>query len=79
MAKIKATEKAKLLEQIAKDLETVTKQAHATAKSASNTIKAGRIDGCLQTILEIEPKLYDAKKLFVLATYVNGLGQYGKE
>ncbi len=79
MAKINKTEKAKLLEQIARDLEAVTKQAHSAAKSASNDIKAGRMKDCLQAMLEVEPKLYDAKKLFVLATYVNGLGQYGKE
>ena len=79
MSKIKRAEKSKLLEQIAKDLEVVTKQAHSAAKSASNDIKAGRMDDCLQAMLDIEPKLYDAKKLFVMATYVNGLGQYGKE
>ncbi len=79
MAKIKQDEKAKLLKQIAKDLEAVTRQAHSAAKSASNNVKVGRMDDCLQAMLEIEPKLYDAKKLFVLATYVNGLGQYGKE
>lgn len=79
MAKIKRTEKAKLLQQIARDLETATKQAHSAARSASRNIKSGRMDECLQAMLEIEPKLYDAKKLFLMATYVNGLGQYGME
>lgn len=79
MAKIKRNEKAKLLLQIAKDLEAATGQAHSAAKSAANDIKAGRVDDCLRAMLEIEPKLYDARKLFVMATYVNGLGDYGKE
>lgn len=79
MAKIRRKEKAKLLEQIAKDLETATRQAHSAAGSALNDAKAGRMDDCVQAMLEIEPRLYDAQKLFVMATYVNGLGQHERE
>lgn len=79
MAKIKQVEKAKLLVQIAADLKAATGQAHSAAKRAANDIKSGRPDDCLRAMLEIEPKLYDAKKLFVLATYVDGLGNYEKE
>lgn len=43
MAKIRRKEKAKLLEQIAKDLETATRQAHSAAGSALNDAKAGRM------------------------------------
>ena len=77
--KVKRDEKAKLLMQIAKDIETATGQAHAAARSAVNEAKVGRPEGCLQAILEVEPKLYDAKKLFGLATYINDIGQYERK
>lgn len=79
MRPLTGDEQEKLMGQITKDLKAATGMAHAGAKNACVNLKAGRHDDALHALLEIEPKLYDAKKLFVLATYVNGLGKYKKE
>ena len=79
MTKVKNKHKAKLLAQIARDMEAATGMAHAASKAAVTRCDAGRFDEALIAILEAEPRLYDANKLMVLATYVNGIGTYGKE
>ncbi len=78
MKSLKNKEQIRLLKLIAADLKAAIGSAHAASKTAHLEITSGRIDVCLKSMLEIEPKLYDAKKLFVLATYVNGLGKHEK-
>lgn len=69
--------KAKLLIQIATDLKSVTRMSDALAKNACKHLNVGRQDEALNALLDIEPRIHDAKKLFLLATYVNDLGNYG--
>ncbi len=77
MKPISKKDKAKLLTQIASDLESVTRVSDALAKNTCKHLKAGRQDEALNALLDTEPRIHDAKKLFLLATYVNGLGNYG--
>ncbi len=71
--------RAKLLRLIVQDLKSATAIADAIAKQAQEDLMAGRSDNAISALLEIEPRLYDAKKLFLLSTYVNDLGTQGKE
>lgn len=79
MKPITNKDKAKLLRQIVQDLKSVTTIADAIAKQAYEDLNAGRSDNAISALLEIQPRLYDAKKLFLLSTYVNDLGTFGKE
>ncbi len=72
-------DKTKLLRQIVQDLKSATGITDAIAKQAGEELKAGRSDNAICALLEIEPRIYDAKKLFLLATYVKNLGNYGSE
>ena len=67
-----------LLHMIAAEIRVATGAAHAAAKAARTNAKAGRVEEAMQSILEAEPKLYDAQKLLSLATYVNQIGRYQK-
>ena len=61
---------AKLMAQIAIDLETATAFASAAAASANNDAEAGRISAAFQRILDAEPQIHHATKLVSIATYV---------
>lgn len=72
--KIKAKHKTKLLHQIVEDMHLATRVADAAASAALGHMQAGRPVEAMHSILEVEPKLYDAQKLMSLSTYVKGLG-----
>jgi len=76
MKLLKKKHTAQLLHLIAADIKAATSVAQAAAYAATTNAKAGRVDEAMQSILEAEPKLYDAQKLLSLATYVTQLGRY---
>ena len=73
---LKKKHTAQLLYLIAADIKAATGAAQAAANTATTNAKAGRVAEAMQSILEAEPKLYDAQKLLSLATYVTQLGCY---
>ena len=76
MKPLKTKHAARLLHLIAADIKAATGAAQAAANTATTNAKAGRVAEAMQSILEAEPKLYDAQKLLSLATYVTQLGCY---
>ena len=79
MKPISKKDKTKLLRQIVQDLKLATGIAGAIAKQAHEDLKAGRSERALSTLPEIEPRIYDAEKLFLRASYVKDLGNHGSE
>ena len=76
MKPIKTKQAARLLHLIAADIKAATGAAQAAANTATTNAKAGRVEEAMQSILEAEPKLYDAQRLLSLSTYVKQLGCY---
>ncbi len=72
--KITGKHKTKLLHQIAEDMHSATRVADAAASAALKHMQAGRPEEAMHSILEVEPKLYDAQKLMSLSTYVSSIG-----
>ncbi len=68
MKRLKSKHAARLLQLIAADIRATTGSAHAAAKAAGINARAGRVEEAMQSILEAEPKLYDAQRLMSLAT-----------
>ncbi len=77
--KLKSKHTAHLLHMIASDIKAATGSAHAAAKAAETNARVGRMDDAMQSILEVEPKIYDAQKLLTLSTYVSQIGRYQEE
>lgn len=61
---------AKLMMQIASDLEAAAKMAAAASGAASNNAEAGRINDAFQNVLEAEPHIHHARSLVGVASYV---------
>ena len=79
MKQLKPKHAARLLQMIAADIKTATSSAHAAAGAAGTNARAGRVEEAMQSILEAEPKLYDAQRLLSLATYVKQIGRYKED
>jgi hypothetical protein len=79
MKRLKTKHAARLLQLIAADIRAATGLAHAAAKAAGINARAGRVEDAIQSILEAEPKLYDAQRLMSLATNVKQIGRYREE
>lgn len=69
---------AKLMAQIAIDLETATSFASAAAASANNDAEAGRISAAFERILDAEPQIHQARTLVSIAAYVAELDRNGR-
>ena len=69
---------AKLMAQIAIDLETATAFASAAAASANNDAEAGRIGAAFERILDAEPHIHQARALVSIAAYVAELDRNGR-
>jgi len=76
MKPLKTKHAARLLHLIAADIKAATGAAQASANTATTNAKVGRVEEAMQSLLEAEPKLYDAQRLLSLATYVKQLGCY---
>ena len=79
MKRLKSKHAARLLQLISADIKAATGSAHAAAKAAGTNARAWRVEEAIQSILEAEPKLYDAQRLMSLARYVKQIGRYREE
>ncbi len=63
MMRLRTKHAARLLQLIASDIKAATGSAHTAAKAAGINARAGRVEDAMQSILEAEPKVYDAQRL----------------
>jgi len=72
MKSLKSKHRARLLEQIARDIEASASLLKAAAAAAGRDAAAGRGEEALQHLLGVEGEVYDAGRLINLASYVTG-------
>lgn len=75
MKPLKPKHRARLLEQIARDIEASALLVKAAASAARHDADAGRTEEALRHLLEVEGEVFDAGRLVNLATYIARLGE----
>ena len=75
MKPLKPKRRARLLAQIAGDIEASAALVKAAAASASHHASAGREQEALRHLLEVEGEIFDAGRLITLAAYIARLGK----
>ena len=74
MKPLKHKHRARLLAQIARDIESSASLLKAAAAAAHHDVEAGRDDEALRHLLEVETEAFNAQKLITLASYVGRIG-----
>jgi len=72
MKSLKPKHRARLLQQIARDIEASASLVKAAAAAACHDAAAGRDGEALQHLLGVEGEVFDAGRLINLASYVAG-------
>jgi len=79
MKPLKPRHRARLLEQISRDVEAAATLVSAAAAAARHDAGAGREAEALRHLLGVEGEVFDAGRLITLAAYVSRPGSSGAE